>query len=163
MAALPHTPIPDAIEAEVFIAATPQRVFQALVEPQQVLAWWGQAGIYRCTEFEGDLRVGGKWRTAGVSREKDPFVVTGEYLVIESPRVLVYSWVASWTGDAKTTVRWELESENKGTRVRLRHTGLAAYPEIAQAYQGWPRMLSWLQAFMEKGETVAMRKPATMT
>jgi hypothetical protein len=52
---------------------------------------------------------------------------------------------------------------NQGTRVRLRHTGLAAYPEIAQAYQGWPRMLSWLQAFMERGETVAMRKPATMT
>jgi uncharacterized protein YndB with AHSA1/START domain len=101
MAALPNTPIPDSVEAEVFIAAPPQTVFQALVEPQQVLAWWGQAGIYRCTEFAGDLRVGGRWRTAGVSREKDPFVVQGEYLVIESPHVLVYSWVASWTGEGE--------------------------------------------------------------
>src|SRR5215470_12045621 len=113
MAAVPNTPIPDTIEAEVFIAAPPQRVFQALVEPQQVLAWWGQAGIYRSTKFESDLRVGGKWRTTGVTGEKDPFVVEGEYLAIESPRVLVYSWVASWTGEAKTTVRWELEPENE--------------------------------------------------
>lgn len=148
---------PDTIETEVFIAAPPERVFQALIEPQQVLAWWGQPGIYRCTEFDSDLRVGGRWRSAGVTRETDPFTIAGEYLEVNAPRVLAYSWVASWTGAAKTTVRWELEPENQGTRVRLRHSGLAAYPEIAQAYQGWPRMLGWLQAFIEKGETVATR------
>ena len=161
MATVPKTPIPDSIEAETFIDAPPERVFRALVEPQQVLAWWGQAGIYRCTEFDSDLRRGGKWRAAGVSRESDPFTVAGEYLEIESPRVLVYSWVASWTGDAKTTVRWELEPENQGTRVRLQHSGLAAHPEISQAYQGWPSMLGWLRAFLEKGETVSTRKPVS--
>jgi uncharacterized protein YndB with AHSA1/START domain len=161
MATVPKTPIPDSIEAETFIEAPPERVFRALVEPQQVLAWWGREGIYRCTEFDSDLRRGGKWRAAGVSRESDRFTVTGEYLEIDSPRVLVYSWVASWTGDAKTTVRWELEPEQQGTRVRLRHSGLAAHPEISQAYQGWPRMLGWLRAFLEKGETVSTRKPVS--
>jgi len=153
------TPVQDSIEAEIFIAAPPDRVFRALVESQQVLAWWGQAGVYRCTEFNSDLRVGGQWRSVGVGGESDRFTVTGEYLEVDSPRLLVYSWVASWTGDAKTTVRWELEPTEQGTRVRLRHSGLAAHPEIAQAYRGWPRMLQWLQAFLEKGETVAMRKP----
>jgi uncharacterized protein YndB with AHSA1/START domain len=148
----------DAIEAEVFIAAPPERVFQALIEPQEVLAWWGQAGVYRCTEFNSDLRVGGKWRSAGNGGHNDHFSVTGEYMVVDSPRVLAYSWVASWTGDAKTTVRWELEPADQGTRVRLRHSGLAAHPEIAQAYRGWPRMLGWLKAFLEEGETVEMRK-----
>ena len=161
MATVPNTPIPDSIEAEIFIAATPERVFQALVDPRQVVAWWGQAGIYRCTEFDSDLRTGGKWRAAGVSRESDPFTVAGEYLEIDSPRVLAYSWVASWTGPAKTTVRWELQPENHGTKVRVQHSGLAAHPEIAQAYQGWPRMLGWLRAFLEKRETVPMRKPVS--
>jgi len=87
--------------------------------------------------------------------------VTGEYLQVDSPHVLAYSWVASWTGDEKTTVRWELVPESHGTRVRLLHSGLAAHPEIAQAYRGWPRMLTWLQAFLEKGETVAMRQAIT--
>jgi len=155
-----HTsPVQDSIEAEIFIAAPPDRVFRALVEPQQVLAWWGQGGVYRCTEFDCDLRVGGQWRSAGQGGQSDRFTVTGEYLEVDSPRLLVYSWVASWTGDAKTTVRWELEPTERGTRVRLRHSGLAPHPEIAQAYRGWPRMLQWLQAFLEKGETVAMRKP----
>jgi uncharacterized protein YndB with AHSA1/START domain len=153
------TQISDAIEAEVFITAPPSRVFQALVEPQQVLDWWGHAGVYRCTEFSSDLRLGGKWRSAGVGGQQDRFTVTGEYLEIDAPPVLVYSWVASWTGPARTTVRWGLEPENHGTRVKLRHSGLAAYPEISQAYKGWPRMLGWLRAFIEKGETVAMRKP----
>jgi uncharacterized protein YndB with AHSA1/START domain len=161
MASVPKTPIPDSIEAEIFIAATPDRVFRALVEPQQVLSWWGQAGIYRCTEFDSDLRQGGKWRAAGVSQERDRFTVAGEYLEVDAPKTLVYSWIASWTGDAKTTVRWELRPENQGTRVRLQHSGLAAHPEIAQAYQGWPRMLGWLRAFLEEKETVAMRKPVT--
>jgi len=153
--------VQDSIQAEIFIAAPPVRVFQALVDPQQLLAWWGQTGVYRCTEFNNDLRVGGKWRSSGVAGQDDRFTVTGEYLQVDSPRVLAYSWVASWTGDAKTTVRWELVPENHGTRVRLLHSGLAAHPEIAQAYRGWPRMLTWLQAFLEKGETVAMRQAIT--
>jgi len=159
MASSAVTPNHDSIQAEVLIAAPPERVFQALVEPQQVVQWWGQAGIYHCTEFASDLRVGGKWRSAGLSGQSDRFTVSGEYLEIDSPRVLTYSWVASWTGDVKTTVRWELEPVEQGTLVRLTHSGLAAHPEIAQAYQGWLRMLGWLQAFLEKGETVAMRKP----
>ena len=149
----------DSIHSEILIAAPLERVFQALVEPQQVVQWWGQAGIYECTEFTSDLRVGGKWQGTGVGGQSDRFTVSGEYLEVDSLRVLTYSWVASWTGDVKTTVRWELEPVEQGTLVKLTHSGLAAHPEIAQAYQGWPRMLGWLQAFLEKGETVAMRKP----
>jgi hypothetical protein len=61
----------------------------------------------------------------------------------------------------KTTVRWELDPTNQGTRVRIRHSGLAAHPELAQSYRGWPRMLGWLQTFLEIGETVDSRKPVS--
>ena len=159
MVSMNVAPDRDAIVSEIYIAAPPERIFQALVEPQRVVQWWGQAGIYRCREFEGDLRPGGKWRSAGDGGDGDPFTVTGEYLEVDAPRVLAYSWVASWTGDIKTIVRWELQPTNNGTLVRIRHSGLAAHPEVAQSYRGWPRMLSWLQAFIEKGETVEMRTP----
>lgn len=159
MASITVTPDGDTIVSEIQIAASPERVFQALIEPQQVLQWWGQAGVYRCTEFEADLRPSGKWRSAGEGGDNGQFTVMGEYLEVDSPRLLVYSWVASWTGDVKTTVRWELEPTSKGTLVKIRHSGLAAHPEVAQSYRGWPRMLGWLQAFIEEGETVAMRAP----
>ena len=151
----------DSIVSEILIAAQPERVFQALVDPAQVLQWWGQGGVYRCTQFEADLRPGGRWRSAGEGPDGSNFAVTGEYLEVQSPHLLVYTWVATWTGDVQTTIRWELESTNGGTLVRIRHSGFAAHPEIANSYRGWPRMLGWLQSFIESGETVASRKPAT--
>lgn len=50
----------DVIVSEIHIAAPPERVFQALVDPKLVLQWWGQTDVYRCTKFDTDLRVGGK-------------------------------------------------------------------------------------------------------
>ncbi len=148
---------PDTIVSEIRIAAPPVRVFQALVDPAQVPQWWGQTGIYRCMEFHADLRVGGTWRSAGVGPDGGTFEVTGEYLTVDPPRLLIYTWVASWTGAVQTTVRWELTPTQEGTLLRIRHSGLAAHPELAQSYRGWPRMLRWLQAFLERGETVASR------
>jgi uncharacterized protein YndB with AHSA1/START domain len=160
MATSGATPNVDEIVSELQIAAPPERVFQALVDPRQVVKWWGQSGMYRATEYHSDLRVGGKWSTTGVAGEGRRFEAMGEYLEIDPPRLLAHTWIASWTGDAKTTVRWELEPTKEGTLVRIRHSGLAAYPEIAQSYRGWPLILGWLNAFLERGETVDDRKPA---
>lgn len=81
----------------------------------------GQQGVYRSTAFHSDLRPGGKRRTVGVNAEGRSFEASGEYLEIERPHLLVHSWFASWTGEVKTTVRWELHPEKNGTLVRLRH------------------------------------------
>lgn len=153
MATPSSSPDADAIVNEIYINADPERVFQALVDPQQVPQWWGQGGVYRCTRFDSDLRAGGKWRSSGVGTDGDKFEVSGEYVEVNPPCVLAYTWTASWTGDARTMVRWELIPKAGGTLVKLQHSGLAAYPELAKSYQGWPRMLGWLQALLERGET----------
>jgi uncharacterized protein YndB with AHSA1/START domain len=151
---------PDEIISEIQIAALPERVFQALSDPAQVVQWWGQTGIYRCTKFESDLRVGGTWRSVGTDGHGRPFEITGEYTEVDPPRLLASTWMATWTGGIKTMLRWELTPVANGTLVRVRHSGFAAHPELAQAYRGWPRMLGWLQALLERGETVEQRKPA---
>ncbi len=150
----------DEIVSEIHIAAPPERVFQALVDPKQVVKWWGGQGegqSFRCTVFECDLRRGGKWRSAGVDAQGHPFEVVGEYLEVDPPRLLVHTWVASWTAQVKTTVRWELERTRNGTLVRHRHSGLAAHPELGKSFRGWPRMLAWLQALLEHGKTLGDR------
>jgi uncharacterized protein YndB with AHSA1/START domain len=152
---------PDAIVSEIQINALPQQVFDALVKPEQVVQWWGQKGIYQCTEFHSDLRVGGKWSSIGLDGHGQKFEIAGEYLEVDPPRVLASTWIATWTGDAETTIRWELEPTKQGTLVRIRHSGFAKHPELAQSYRGWPRMLGWLQSLLERGETVDARKPAT--
>jgi uncharacterized protein YndB with AHSA1/START domain len=127
------TPDQDAIISEIDIAAPPDRVFRALIDPRQVLQWWGQEGVYRCTEFASDVRPGGQWRSAGVGPDGGRFEASGEYIEVDPPRLLI--------------------------ELPLSHSGLSAHPELAQSYRGWPRMLEWLKAFLERGETVEMRAP----
>ncbi|MGH9639288.1 MAG: SRPBCC family protein [Bryobacteraceae bacterium] len=161
MATSEITPDQDAVVAEIEIAAPPERVFQALIDPAQVVKWWGQQGVYRCTKFEADLRVGGKWRSTGIDGRGRDFEILGTYLEVAPPLLLATTWVATWTGDVQTTVRWELQPVAKGTLVRIRHSGLAAHPQLAQSYRGWPRMLGWIQSLVDRGETVDDRAPAT--
>lgn len=161
MATSKVTPDADAIISEIHIAARPERVFEALIDPAQVVQWWGQIGVFRGTEFQCDLRVGGKWRLVGLDGQDRNFEITGEYLQVDPPRLLVQSWAATWTGTIQTTVRWELEATSQGTLVRITHSGFAAHPELAQSYRGWPRLLGWLQALIERGETVDERKPVS--
>ncbi|MGH9718133.1 MAG: SRPBCC family protein [Candidatus Acidiferrales bacterium] len=155
------SPVRDEIVAKIEMSAPPERVFQALVDPAQVVKWWGQKGIYRCTQFEIDLRVGGKWRCSGIDGQGHNFDIFGTYLDVDPPRLLATTWVATWTGDAETTVRWELQPVAQGTLVRVRHSGFAAHPQLAQSYRGWPRMLGWLQELVEQGQTVDDRAPAS--
>ena len=170
------TPDQDVVTAEIFIAAPPERVFQAITDPSQMPKWWGQQGMYRVTECTGDLRPGGKWSSTGVGADGTPFRVDGEYLEIAPPRLLVYSWTPSWSESLKTVVRWELEPREvhglqsrgpqkvgMGTVVKIRHSGFAATaPEqSANHAQGWTRVLAWVQAFVESGETVDTRRPVS--
>ncbi|HTU46993.1 MAG TPA: SRPBCC domain-containing protein [Bryobacteraceae bacterium] len=152
--------VQDSIEFEIFVTAPPERIFEALVNPNQVPQWWGGRGAgqsYRCTKFESDVRVGGSWRCIGIDGNGSKFEVSGEYRIVDRPNLLVTTWRASWTGDAETTVSWELVVANRGTQVKICHSGFAAHPEISSAYRGWPMMLQWLRLLLERRETVESR------
>lgn len=165
------SPDQDAVIAEIFIAAPPERVFHAITDPAQATQWWGQQGLYQITEWKGDVRPGGKWSSAGVGADGTEFRVDREYLEVDPPRLLVHTWISSWCGALKTTVRWELEPRpihglqhagprkmGTGTMLRLRHEGFAGAPKAAQDHaQGWIRVLGWMQAFVEKGDTIDSR------
>ena len=171
MATVVITPDQDAVVGEIFIAAPPARVFQAITDPNQMPLWWGAQGLYRITGWKADLRVGGQWSSQGVGADGKPFRVGGEYLEIDPPRLLVHSWLPSFGHPHKTVVRWELEPQSvhglhpsgprkagTGTLVRIRQTGFAG--DLASATdhsEGWKRVLGWLSGFVETGETVDTR------
>jgi uncharacterized protein YndB with AHSA1/START domain len=165
------TPDNNVVLAEIFIAAPPDRVFQALTDPQQMSQWWGEKGIYRVMERKIDFRPGGKWSGTGVSADGKPFTVDGEYIEIDRPRLLVYTWNPSFGHLLKTTVRVELEARDvhglhhqgphrvgTGTLVKIRHEGFSGNVRQAQYHSvGWVRVLGWMQAFVEKGQTIDTR------
>ena len=157
------TPDQDAVVAEIFIAAPPARVFQAISDPAQLPLWWGQDGLYRVTQSTMDVRPGGKWRSEGKGADGKFFYVEGEYLEVDPPHLLVHTWVGSFH-TTKTLVRWELEPQavhslaprgpkksGTGTLVRVRHEGFAGDLRSAQEHgEGWRRVLGWLEAFVAR-------------
>jgi uncharacterized protein YndB with AHSA1/START domain len=175
MATTSLTPDQDAVIGEVFVAAPLARVFQAITDPEQLARWWGQHGLYRITEWKGDVRPGGKWSSVGVGADGKSFRVEGEYLEVDPPRLLSHTWIKSWGSNLKTVVRWELEPvdiqgihpsgpkrSGTGTLVKIRHTGFAGAPQDAKNHsQGWTLVLGWMQAFVEKGETAETRPAVT--
>jgi uncharacterized protein YndB with AHSA1/START domain len=157
MATTHITPERDAVISEIFIAAPPERVFKALTTREQALQW-GSSPEFAMTKWEMDPRLGGKWvfvanaqHPAGKYANAD-LVHHGEILEFDPPRVLEYTWFASWHTDPlhKTIVRWELSAVLGGTQVKVTHSGLAPMPEDCKGYaQGWPGLVTRIKEFVE--------------
>ncbi len=137
-----------------------ERVFQAITDPRQMMQWWGQKGMYHSVAWHADVRPGGAWRCDGVSDvDGAPYSVGGKYVDVDPPRVVSYTWIASWSGPLETLVRWELEANAGGTLVRIRHSGFATAPAATQGhYAGWQRVVEWMRAFVEDGKTIETRE-----
>jgi uncharacterized protein YndB with AHSA1/START domain len=138
----------ESIVSEITIEASPERVFDALTNPQERIAWWGGGNaMFKTEAMDSDLRVGGKWEMRGMTGER-PFSVSGEYREVDRPRALAFTWSPSWSPDAAgSLVRFELVDQNGATLVRITHSGLTA--EAAKAHAGWANILGWLKAHAE--------------
>ena len=137
------------IKAEIEIAAPPHRVFRSLTDPAELAAWWGSDEMYRTTEWTVDLRPGGGWSTVALGADGSRMTVDGEYLEVDPPRRLVYTWRPSWDDYAETTVRFDLVPTATGTRVLVTHSGFGNRAEQAAGTgEGWKRVLEWLGQFV---------------
>ena len=105
------------ILASVEIAAPPERVFST-------------------TEWRGDIRVGGRWRSAGIARG-EAYAIEGEFLEIDPPRKLVITWQRMGAQEAPTTVDYALERIDGGTRITVRHWGFLSAEMCSNVAAGW--------------------------
>lgn len=122
---------------EIWIDAAPEKVFPYLVEPELLTKWIGE-------ESWNDPRPGGLFRLRFSEN-----VVRGEFVEIDPPRRAVWTW-GHEEGDSmpagSTTVAFDLEPENGGTRVRLRHSDLPNEHEVGRHNTGWDHFLPLLAA-----------------
>ena len=150
----------DAIVKEITIKAGAERIFRAFTQPEDVVKWFGRAGGYRITRNVSDLRVGGRWESAGETPDGEKYLVTGTYLEIDRPRLLVFTWVHDRDdGAVDTVVRIELEERAGETRVTLTHSGFTAESAHADHSEGWERVLEWWQLYAERGIGIDDREP----
>lgn len=116
----------------------------------EVFRWWTEADLLRewmspvgTVEAHVDLRVGGVLR---IVMRGDGIVIehVGEYIEIEPPGRLVFTWASAFTGAAPSLITLELEPEGaNATNLHLVHSQL---PEsiVTTHRQGWGAMLDRL-------------------
>ena len=123
------------ILAHVEIAASPERVFQALAS-KEVCDWWVRPGVFNTTEWSGDVRIGGRYRTSGTARG-EAYAIEGQFLEIDPPRKLVMTWHRVGTPGEPTVITYTLEKLDGGTRLTLRHTGFTSAENLTNVAAGW--------------------------
>ncbi len=130
------------LEKELFIKASPQRVFQALTTKEDLERWF-------LVEAEIDLRPGGAIRFAWAPGVFE----TGKILVCEPPHRLCYTW--DTFGPGATTITFELTAQNDGTHLHLIHTGIGEGEDWDTYYNsvngGWCAHLKDLTSWIETG------------
>ena len=131
------------ILATVEIAASPDRIFKALCSAE-VAEWWGSSDTYQVTQWTGDPRVGGQWKSIGKGADGHEFEVGGEFLEIDPPHRIVHSWKPSWSPENTTTVAYRLQAIEGGTRVTVVHSGFTDPESCANHSHGWERVFDWL-------------------
>jgi uncharacterized protein YndB with AHSA1/START domain len=150
----------------VYIKATPQAVWDAIIDPE----WNGRYGYRAPAEY--DLRPGGAYRvsTTAEMRERGApdLLIDGEVLEIDPPRRLVQTWHANFTADtaaeAPGRVTWEIEEDDGGlTRLTVVHEledaphTLAAVANDERLHLGgggWNWILSDLKSLLETGSSI---------
>jgi uncharacterized protein YndB with AHSA1/START domain len=156
----------------VYIKATPERIWQAITDPE----WNGRYGYGAAAQYE--LRPGGgyvshaseqmKQAAAAMGWELPEVIVDGEVQEVDPPRRLVQTWrmlmdpTAAAEGFSRLT--WEIEGPGDDGVCRLTVTHeLTGMPSLAAMTSGdnafgemggggWPWILSDLKTLLETGE-----------
>jgi uncharacterized protein YndB with AHSA1/START domain len=112
----------DRIEREITIAASPERVWEALTEPAHVGTWFGVG-----TPAEIDLRPGGLMQIDHGEHGR----YSTRIVRVDPPRAFSYRWASAFpdvvaTEENSTLVEFSLEPVDGGTVLRVVESGFDA-------------------------------------
>ena len=142
---------------EGLFAASPDRVFRAWTEADEVLKWFGPAP-HSLETVDIDLREGGSWRFAFPKVDGPRNSLFGEYLTVEQSRRLVFTWHHQRQfddGQQETTPRSQVtvtfEPKADGTFVRLVHEAIREEDARKGVGRGWNAGFGQLHMVLEPG------------
>ena len=137
--------MPNEIRLSRRIAATPAKVFDAWTRADAVSQWLIPAGP-GATRAQLDARVGGQFKIDMTTA--DEFIPHhGEYLRVERPSLLEFTWISKYTENKRSVVTVELKAAGKGqTDLTLTHRLLPTPKAVDDHTGGWTVCLDALVA-----------------
>ena len=128
------------VKVEHLFAASPEQVYNAWLNPDLIRKWFGP-GLGQTEPVEVDARVGGSFRIVQI-RDGQPVGHSGEYLNLERPTHLAFTW-ATDDDDGYSTVSITIEPASDGSSVRLVHAVDAQWREYEDRIRyAWTSMMN---------------------
>jgi len=143
------------IKQVIEIDASPEVVFSAISDAQELIQWFPDAAIL-------EPKVGGQFKLSFLKDSKNSrmkldrdFINEGKVLEIILNKKLVHTWKWQAFSDfAETIVTWELEHVDNKTRLTLTHTGFTGKEQgpasLEEHNKGWSFFLNGLISYCKK-------------
>jgi uncharacterized protein YndB with AHSA1/START domain len=122
----------------------PERVFDAWVDPALAAKWLFTSPTSESHSTEIDASVGGGWVVTD-RRDGVDYKALGEYLQIDRPRRLVFSFGMPQFSDAFNTVTIKVEPDGDGCLMTLTQDNLPT-EHHEPTRRGWEEMFHTLAA-----------------
>ena len=133
---------------EIEIATTPERIWDAITDPQQTRQYFHGA------LSKSDWTVGSRWTSES---EEGEVYLDGEILEIDPPRRLVHTFRVVWDPTAAletpSTVEWQITPVGDKCRLTMTHTGRGP-ATMEYTAGGWNTILNGLKQLLETGSIV---------
>ncbi|KGJ08971.1 polyketide cyclase [Paracoccus versutus] len=142
--------MPSTINLHRVIAAKPEKVYRAFIEPDAIASWLPPFG-FLCTVHELDARVGGKHRMSFRNfTTGDSHSFGGEYVELVPGERLVYTDRfddANLPGEMRVTVT--LKPVSVGTEMTVEQAGVPDLIPAEACYLGWQQSLRKLASLVQ--------------
>ena len=115
--------------------AVPERVFDAWVDPRLTRLWLFTSPGSETNVTTLDARTGGKWSISD-TRDGTQYTALGEYLEVDRPRKLVFTFGMPQFGPGIDTITIELEAAGSGTLMTFTQAGVDIAREVAETPEG---------------------------
>jgi uncharacterized protein YndB with AHSA1/START domain len=137
------------LKYELYLAAPPHRVWEAIVEPEETKKW-----VYGA-EIQSSFAVGSEVKWVGKGKDgKEMVHVQGKILELKPTEIFSYELP---TGEFKSRVTYRLEPAGADTHLTLTHDQIEDGDECYDSSsKGWPIMLSSLKTLVETGKPLEL-------
>jgi uncharacterized protein YndB with AHSA1/START domain len=131
-----------------YIRSTPEKVFEAITQPEIARRYWGHENI-------SDWKPGSGWQHIRANEQRTVQLV-GKVVEVVPPARLVITWASpseAANPDSYSRVSFDIATYEDMVRLTVTHDELEAGSGMANGIQrGWPIVLSSLKSLLETGQ-----------